>query len=67
MHLTLNGHSRHFTQTSLTVDELLAELGLADKPVVVELNQQAILPAEYPALSIPDGAHLEIVTIAAGG
>ena len=67
MTLTINGTSRTFEASELQIDTLLAELGLAGKPVVVELNREAVLPADYPSTSVSDGSELEIVTIAAGG
>lgn len=67
MTLTINGSSRTFDATEFRIDSLLAELGLAGKPVVVELNRQPVLPADYATTSIGDGSELEIVTIAAGG
>jgi sulfur carrier protein len=67
MTITLNGQSRAFTTDQLTVDGLLAEVGLAGKPVVVEVDREAVFPAEYASTGIRDGASIEIVTIAAGG
>lgn len=67
MKLTINGQDRHFEATSLTLDTLLVALGLAGKPVVIELNREAILAADYPTTPVPDTSQLEIVTIAAGG
>jgi sulfur carrier protein ThiS len=34
---------------------------------VVELNEEAIFPRDYPTARIDDGARVEIVTLAAGG
>ena len=67
MTLTINGSSRSFDRTELSIERLLSELGLAGKPVVVELNRDAVLPTDYPTTSVSDGSELEIVTIAAGG
>ncbi len=67
MTLTINGTPRTFEATEFNIDTLLSELGLAGKPVVVELNRQAVLPADYPSTTVADGSELEIVTIAAGG
>ena len=67
MTITLNGQSRAFTADHLTVDGLLAEVGLAGKPVVVEVDREAVFPADYGIAGIRDGASIEIVTIAAGG
>jgi thiamine biosynthesis protein ThiS len=42
-------------------------LELAGRPVVVEINEAAILPKDYPAIRLADGDRVEIVTLAAGG
>lgn len=64
--ITLNG-SPHPIPGALPLDELLRTLGLAGKPVVVELDGVAVFPRDHPATLIKDGARLEIVTLAAGG
>ncbi len=64
--ITLNGTPHPFP-AALTLDALLAQLGLAGKPVVVELNEQAVFPRDYPTTQVAPGARLEIVTLAAGG
>ncbi len=66
MTITLNGESRE-VDGPLTVAELLAELGLGDKPVVVELDREAVLPADHATTRVEAGAGIEIVTLAAGG
>lgn len=66
MKLTINGESRDF-EKSLTLRALLDELGLADKPVVVELNREALAPSEFETRELAEGDQLEIITIAAGG
>jgi sulfur carrier protein len=67
MTLTINGTPRTFEATEFKIDDLLKELGLAGKPVVVELNREAVLPADYSSTTVADRSELEIVTIAAGG
>jgi sulfur carrier protein len=67
MTITLNGQSRGFDTDHITVHGLLAEVGLAGKPVVVEVDREAVFPADYGSTGIRDGASIEIVTIAAGG
>jgi thiamine biosynthesis protein ThiS len=67
MTLTINGTARSFEATEFTVDTLLSELDLAGKPVVVELNREAVLPSDYSSTKVTDASELEIVTIAAGG
>jgi len=66
MNLTINGESKHFDNMT-TLQALLVELGLAEKPVVIELNQKALAPSEFEAQPLSDGDQLEIITIAAGG
>ena len=51
----------------MAVTDLLASLGLAGKPVVVELNEQAVFPRDYENLQVSEGARVEVVTLAAGG
>ena len=64
--ITLNG-APHPLARPLALDSLLANLGLAGQPVVVELNQLAVFPRDYPRTLVEPGARIEIVTLAAGG
>ncbi|MEO0018219.1 MAG: hypothetical protein RLZZ522_1502 [Verrucomicrobiota bacterium] len=66
MTILLNG-SLHPLLAPQSLTSLLADLGLAGKPVVVELNEVAILPRHYAATQITAGDRLEVVTLAAGG
>ena len=65
MQITLNGSA---TETSASdVLALLSELGLSNKPVIVEHNKVALLKTEHPSTSLTDGDQLEVITLAAGG
>lgn len=64
--IILNG-TPHPIDGPLPLDRLLESLGLAGKPVVVELNEQAVFPRDYPSTPVETGARIEIVTLAAGG
>jgi len=64
--IILNG-APHPIAGPVTLDRLLETLGLAGKPVVVELNAQAVSPRDYPHTLVENGACIEIVTLAAGG
>lgn len=64
--IILNGNP-HPLDTPLSLDALLLTLGLDGKPVVVELNQQAVFPRDYPQTTVRPGDRIEIVTLAAGG
>lgn len=67
MNLHLNGESRPFDADVTTVARLLESLGLAGKPLVVELDREPVFPADYGRTLLRDGAAVEIVVIAAGG
>jgi sulfur carrier protein len=66
MTITLNG-SPHPLPQDTTVGGLLETLGLAGKPVVVELDGQAVFPRDHAQTLVKPGARVEIVTLAAGG
>jgi len=66
MKIQLNGIP-HKIETAMTVSDLLESIGFGGKPVVVELNEQAVFPRDYPSVRVEDGARIEIVTLAAGG
>ena len=66
MKISVNGAIGEFESTT-TVGELLNYLGLAGKPVVVELNQRALFPREHETAELQDGDVLELVQITAGG
>lgn len=66
MSITLNG-KEHSLDGGSTITELLASLGLAGKPVVVEHNRTALFPRDYDNTSLAENDQVEIITIAAGG
>jgi sulfur carrier protein len=66
MTIILNGVPHPLPQ-EISVERLLETLGLAGKPVVVELDGRAVFPREHGQTSVRPGARVEIVTLAAGG
>lgn len=66
MTITLNGEKRDLAG-EMSMTSLLEELDLAGKPVVVEQNQQALLPREVGEAKVQEGDVIEIVQITAGG
>jgi len=66
MKLVINGAEQAFEGIQ-TITQLLEKLGFAGKPVVVELNKQALFPREFESIQLSDGDLIEIITIAAGG
>ena len=64
--ITLNG-SPHRLPNEVNVDQLLEHLGFSGKPVVVEVDEEAIFPRDYNGTPIRNGSRVELVTLAAGG
>ena len=65
MQIRLNGSPADTNASDVLA--LLSELGLSNKPVIVEYNQTALLKAEHPSTPLSEGDQLEIITLAAGG
>lgn len=66
MKLRINGQE-HEASTQTTVRGILNLLGFGEKPVVVELNQQALFPREHESTVLQEGDKVEIIQITAGG
>lgn len=66
MKILLNG-TPHEMSAAMSVSELLESIGFGGKPCVVELDEQAVFPRDYPQTEVREGARVEIVTLAAGG
>ena len=66
MTITLNG-APHPHPEPISVGQLLQNLGLDGKPIVVELDGQAVFPRDHAQTLVQPGARVEIVTLAAGG
>lgn len=66
MDLVINGESRHFDQT-MTVADLLIQLGLVSGKVAVELNLEIVPRSTYGQTWLKQGDRLEIVHFIGGG
>jgi thiamine biosynthesis protein ThiS len=66
MTITLNG-TPYPLADGTTISGLLESLSLSGKPVVVELDGEAVFPRDHLQTRVRDGARVEIVTLAAGG
>lgn len=66
MTIHLNG-SPHEIESTISVTDLLEAIGLGGKPVVVEIDEQAVFPRDYPQVMVGDGSRVEVVMLAAGG
>lgn len=66
MHLTINGQPREVTGAR-TVEQLLGELELDPRAVVVERNREIIRRPELATTPVAEGDVLEIVHFVGGG
>jgi sulfur carrier protein len=66
LELTVNGEVHEVTDGA-TVARLLADLGLANQFVAVEVNRQVIPRARHPECRLKAGDKVEIVTLVGGG
>lgn len=66
MHLTINGESREVTNAR-TVEQLLGELELDPRAVVVELNREIVRRPALAATALAEGDVVEIVHFVGGG
>ena len=64
--IQLNGRP-HRTARDSSVTALLAELGFAVQPVLVERNGTALFPREFSGTLLNDNDALEVIRIVAGG
>jgi sulfur carrier protein len=66
MELTVNGEPREVADGS-TVAALIAQLGLVNRYVAVEVNREVIARARHPECRLKAGDKVEIVTLVGGG
>lgn len=64
--ITVNGQSQQIPDNT-TVRDLLASLGLADRPVAVEVNKELIPRRMHASRWLQEGDRVEIVTLVGGG
>lgn len=66
MKITINGDPREL-QDGLTVTALLAELGIQEDRVAIELNLEIVPKARFADTLLKDGDRVEIVNFVGGG
>jgi len=66
MTIQVNGQPREI-ESGATVAKLLAELGVAQPHVAVELNLEVVPRAEHADAVLREGDRLEVVTLVGGG
>ncbi len=66
MELTVNGETRKLPQP-LSVAQLVAELGMAERRIALELNGEILPRSEFGQTMLAGGDTLEIVQAIGGG
>ncbi len=66
MRLTVNDDALELP-AGATVRDLLAHLGLADRPCAVEVNRSVIPKRDHDSKALADGDRVEVVTLVGGG
>jgi sulfur carrier protein len=66
VHVTANGECVELAEGA-TVDDLIAQLGLGRRWVVVERNGEPVERRDMPTTTLADGDRLELVRAVAGG
>ena len=66
MEVIVNGQPQ-FCSASASVLELLVALGFEGKPMLVEINAQALLAREHTTTNLQPGDRIEVIQIVAGG
>ena len=65
--LTINGNSRSFETTQLSVAALVERMGLQGKRIAIECNGEIVPRAAYAEVMLASGDKLEIVGAVGGG
>ena len=66
MQIFINGEPRTISG-ALSVAALLADLGLAEKRVAVEVNREIVPRSQHPAHQLRDQDRIEVVNAIGGG
>lgn len=64
--ILINGEPRE-VPANLSVESLLAHLGLAGQPLLVEHNGVALFKSDWPEIIVGAGDRLELIRVVAGG
>ena len=64
--IRLNGKLHQLAEQSSVVG-MLSSIGFAGRPVLVEVNQQALLATEHATTILHAGDQVEVIQIVAGG
>jgi sulfur carrier protein len=62
----INGESHHLPDGS-TIADVVRQLGLQQRRIAVEVNLEIVARERYPAHTLTEGDHVEIVHFVGGG
>jgi thiamine biosynthesis protein ThiS len=65
--IQINGEPREFSQSSLSLKELLDTLSLPPQRIAVELNKAMVPRGQWEKTTLKDGDQIEIVHFVGGG
>ncbi|HEY8353500.1 MAG TPA: sulfur carrier protein ThiS [Methylophilaceae bacterium] len=65
--LVINGNARQFDVPTMTVAELVEQLGLVGKRLAIERNGEIVARSTFAQAVLQDGDKLEIVGAVGGG
>jgi len=65
MQILLNGESRTFSGSTLA--DLIAELGLEQRTIAIELNLEVVPRSQHASQPLSEGDRVEIVHMIGGG
>ena len=67
MEITVNGEKRVGLTSPLTIAELLEQLGINPKSIIVELNFEIVTKNKVSETTVRDGDTVEIIRLVGGG
>jgi len=67
MEITVNGEKRVGLTSPLTVAELIEQLGINPKSIIVELNFEIVTKNKVSETTVRDGDTIEIIRLVGGG
>lgn len=67
MEITVNGEKRADFASPLTVAELLEQLGINPKAIIVERNLEIVVKNKVNETTVQDGDTIEIIRLVGGG
>lgn len=67
MNITLNNREESFSQSRMTISELLKEKNFTFRLLVVKINGQLIRKENYVSASIADGDKVDVIHLISGG